>query len=132
MKNERLNYQRTELTRKMKTMFAHTDKGDFAYEMSPGVEYYRDIAKGVKSIVCSLDSDECTVFNVIFEAGGHIPVHYHDEEETIFVVTGSIVDLQTGKGTMAGQVYRIPPMRNHEIVSDNARLVVTFKPAIQQ
>lgn len=90
---------------------------------------FLSISPNVYTKVCSLDSNDMTVVNVVFEEGGNLPVHSHDRIETIYVISGSITDLVTNKTYTKGSVYVIPPHVKHHIVSDYARLTVTWVPA---
>lgn len=90
---------------------------------------FTELGKNVKVKLCSLDSNNATVVNVIFGKGGYIATHSHDRIERIYVIDGSIKDLVTGVVVNEGDTYNIPPNQEHHIVSDYALLTVTWKPA---
>jgi quercetin dioxygenase-like cupin family protein len=98
--------------------------------LDAGIDHFNEIGHNVLSRVCSLDSPQVSVFNVKFGNNGKLDEHRHESTEVIYVLDGSIIDLNTGVTTVAGHTYRIPPGRLHTIRSDYALLVVTFKPAL--
>jgi hypothetical protein len=118
-----------EQVRTVKKLFENLEDG---INITAGIEHFTQMGVGVKSRVCSLDTPAMTVLNVIMGNGGRIPFFRSDRTITIFVAEGSIVDLQTGKGTHAGGVYVVNPRRPFELRSDYAMLVVTFKPAFEE
>jgi hypothetical protein len=125
-----LNSLRSEVIAQVKHVRSLIDNTlDDGLNITAGIEHFTDLSEGVKSRVCSLDSADMTVLNVVMGKNGRIPAFQSDKIIHIFVADGSIVDLQNGKGTMAGCVYEVRPRRLTEIRSDYARLVVTFKPA---
>jgi hypothetical protein len=118
-----------EQARTVKKLFE--DSLDQGLHITAGIEHFTELAEGVKSRLCSLDSADITIINVLMGNKGRIPAFRSDKLVHIFVADGSIIDLQSGKGTIAGCVYEIRPGRLSEIRSDYARLVVTFKPAFK-
>jgi quercetin dioxygenase-like cupin family protein len=105
---------------------SHTERVDFGDE-------WLKLADGVHSIACSLNSDDCTVINVIFEEGGHILPHYHDRDEYLFVASGKIVETVSGRTINEGESIKIPGATDqdktwHGWKSDGAKLTVVWKP----
>ena len=90
-------------------------------------------ADGVCQIECALPTKVTTLLNVVFKANSGIPTHFHEkQEETIFVVEGSIIDRENGTHVKAGQVYTIPIKQPHTIYSyTGALLNVLFKPKFE-
>jgi quercetin dioxygenase-like cupin family protein len=85
---------------------------------------------GVNQVECQLPTKECTLMNVVFDAGATLPVHYHlAQTETIFVIEGEIVDMLTGENIGKNGVYVIQPGVPHEIHSPRGALLnVVFRP----
>jgi hypothetical protein len=129
---DELKKVRTELKTQMKTIRQLCDVDvELGFKIEVGVEDYVDSGNAVRSRVCSLDSPHVTVLNVIMGNGGRLPAYKTSRIVHIFVVDGTIVDLISGKGTHAGQVFEINPYKLFELRSDYARLVITFKPAFE-
>lgn len=85
-------------------------------------------AKGVHSIVCSLNSPDCTVINVIFSEEGVLKPHKHDTIEYVFVASGSIKETVSGKLVNEGESMVIPPRTSHGWQSNGAKLIVVWRP----
>ena len=87
-------------------------------------------AKGVRQIECALPTKLTTLLNVVFQPDSEIPPHFHEQqEETIFVVEGSIIDKETNTKISQGQTYVIPAKQVHHMYSLNGALLnVLFRP----
>jgi len=105
---------------------------EFGINMEVGVEDFAESGNNVRTRLCSLDSPIVTVLNITMGNQGKLPLFKTSRIVSVFVVEGSIVDLQSGKGTHEGQVYTIAPNKLFEIRSDYASLVITFKPAFNE
>lgn len=88
-----------------------------------------EISENVESISCSLTNNHQTVLNVKFNKSGRIPLHSHDRVETIHIINGEIYE------SVSKKIYRKgdPPLIileniEHEIISDNASLIMVFEP----
>lgn len=92
---------------------------------------FKSVGSNVEVILCSLDSNEMTVINVKFNKGGELPVHSHDRVEHIYILDGTLTDLVTNTTYKKGEVFIIPPNKNHHLISDFALLVVTWTPAYE-
>jgi quercetin dioxygenase-like cupin family protein len=88
---------------------------------------WQEQSTGVQSILCSLSGEDCTVINVIFK-NGHIPEHFHDRLEHVFVATGTLTECLTGRVLGEGESMTIPPNVKHEWRSDHAKLTVVWRP----
>lgn len=96
-----------------------------------GFEY---VSPGVKSILCSLNAEqhEITVVNCIFDKGATMAVHDHKSKETVFIVSGSIVEITTGRVFQEGNVAVIPSRTPHGWASpDGCMLTITWRPAYE-
>lgn len=96
-------------------------------EIMIGEEWVKQ-AKGVHSIVCSLNGDDCTVLNVIFSEGGELKPHHHDRQEFVFVASGSITETVSGKIIKEGHSVIIESKQSHGWRSNGAKLTVVWKP----
>lgn len=96
-------------------------------------EVWSNISEGVHVARCSLDNNICTVLNIVFEKGGFIGEHSHDDnEKTMFVIDGSIYDHVNDKMIVEGEVYKIAKGQPHGFKSDYALCTVTFKPPFKR
>lgn len=80
---------------------------------------------------CSLNLQhaDLNVANVVFEKDGYVGPHKHENAEMIFCIDGTYVDEINGVTLHEGQTQVIPPNTLHSGRSDDALLVVTWKPA---
>lgn len=116
-----------EKIRKMASMVTMNYKNQPSEELRIGEDWTRQ-AKGVYSIVCSLNGEDCTVLNVIFSEGGYLRPHHHDRKEYVFVASGSIEEVVSGQVIEEGGSIKIGPNQSHGWRSNGAKLTVVFKP----
>lgn len=112
-----------EMASRIKMRYEQTEE-----EMDVGMEWV-DISPNVRTVRCSLSSETCTVLNVRFSKGGHIPRHAHPERrEDIYVIDGSLRDVANNVDLVVGDHYAIPAGLPHEFESDYALITITFRP----
>jgi quercetin dioxygenase-like cupin family protein len=104
-----------------------------AQRVAVGNGEWVDLCDGVRQAECRLPVKSCTLLNVEMQPGATIPRHNHpDQVEGIFVVEGSVHDLETGAHTTAHNIYQIPVAQFHTIQAGDhgALLNVLFIPKI--
>jgi quercetin dioxygenase-like cupin family protein len=120
--NDAVNAKRQEITTIVNRIVMMSDKNvDVSNE-------WTWVTPSISTIECPLNSDECTVINVRFEEGGYLKSHKHSRQEEIFVVTGEIYDPVNDVRVSQGESYTIPPNKEHALQSDNARIMVVYRP----
>lgn len=99
---------------------------------SPITNSWTMLADGVQQIEGAHSSQTATILNVVFAPNSLLPRHFHNNnEETIFVIEGYIVDNETGIKTEPNGVYTIPAKQPHEIYSKSGALVnMIFRPKL--
>lgn len=94
---------------------------------------FKTLVPGVKTRkYLELSNEIITTLGVIFARGALLPKHSHDNYcETIYVLSGSIIDYDAQRSFATGEAYWIPRNTNHTIFSKTgATLIVTFTPPI--
>jgi quercetin dioxygenase-like cupin family protein len=106
---------------------------DIATEYVTVDSHWINTCDGVKHVECQLPTNDCTLLNVVFEPNTKIERHKHDNsKETIFVVEGEIIDLETNTIIGTNAVYIIPAGRYHTLYSKQGALLnILFHPKLQ-
>ena len=87
----------------------------------------------VRMRLCALDLEdpEHTVVNVVFDAEGTLGLHHQPEQLTLFCLSGSVLEMISGKIVNEGEVLSIGPHQNIELASTRAYLTLTWKPPLE-
>lgn len=89
---------------------------------------------GIKTKICCLSDNEQTSLDVVFGFGAKTPRHYHvTNKETIFVVSGYVIDEANDIFLPHGSVYTVIPGKEHEFHAPHGcKLKVIFEPALAE
>lgn len=89
-----------------------------------------EIFPRVQSIECSLTDEDCTVLNIQLGKNAEIPKHHHKYSDSdVFVVSGKIQDLVSGKVYKQGSVMPIPRSKDHHIKAlEDSTITVVYRP----
>ena len=87
----------------------------------------------VRMRLCALDLEdpEHTVVNVAFDAEGTLRLHHHPEQLTVFCLSGSVLEVVSGRLVREGEVLAVGPNQKIELASTRAYLTLTWKPPLE-